>query len=75
MADQNHNTIFGDQGTGPDKPSQAEGEDIRELPGADEPADLSVNDEDREPGGLRSDRPDRPSTADDMNNPRTGPIG
>jgi hypothetical protein len=75
MADQNHNTIFGDQGTGPDKPSQAEGEDIRDLPGADEPTDLGVNDEDRESGGFHGGRRERPSTADDMNNPRTGPVG
>jgi hypothetical protein len=75
MADQNHNTIFGDTGTGPDKPSQAEGEDRDDMPGADKPGGVGANDEDREPGGLRSDRTERPSTAGDMSNPRTGPIG
>jgi hypothetical protein len=77
MADQNHNSIFGDQGTGPDKPSQAEGEDFErgDMPGAGRPKDVGANDEDREPGRLRSDRPERPSTAGDQANPRTGPIG
>jgi hypothetical protein len=37
--------------------------------------DVAANDEDAEPGGLRSERPERPSTADDQDNPRTGPIG
>jgi hypothetical protein len=75
MADQHQNTIFGDQGTGPDKPSQAEGEDNRNLPGAAKPRDVGANDEEVEPGRTRGDRSDRPSTADDMSNPRTGPIG
>jgi hypothetical protein len=74
MADQDHNTIFGDQGTGPDKPSQAEGEDNTGLPGAQTTEDVRVNDEDVERTRRRPER-DRPSTADDMSNPRTGPIG
>lgn len=69
MAEQNHNTIFGNQGTEPDR---------KETP--DQKAkrtdrDVKVNDEDREAGKLRGDRSDRPSTANDQTNPRTGPIG
>jgi hypothetical protein len=72
MAEQSHNTIFGDQGTAPERTDPQdklprrrplEGEDVR------------ANDEDTEPGRPRSDGPDRPSNADDMTNPRTGPIG
>lgn len=69
MAEQNHNTIFGNQGTEPERKESPD----RKAPRATE--NVKVNDEDREPGKLRSDRPDRPSTANDQSNPRTGPIG
>jgi len=72
MAEKSHNTIFGDQGTAPDRTEEKD-----KLPrrSRGEREDLRVNDEDTEPGGARSDRPDRPSTAEDMKNPRTGRIG
>jgi hypothetical protein len=72
MAEKSHNTIFGDQGTAPDRTEEKD-----KLPrrSRGEREDLRVNDEDTEPGGARSDRPDRPSNADDMKNPRTGRIG
>jgi hypothetical protein len=72
MAEQSHNTIFGDQGTAPDRTEEKD-KLPRRRRGEDE--DLRVNDEDTEPGRVRSDRPDRSSSADDMTNPRTGPIG
>ncbi len=72
MAEQKHNTVFGDEGTAPNAPDrQRTGTGPREG----EQKDVNVNDEDREPGRLRGDRGDRPSSADDMKNPRTGPIG
>jgi len=72
MPQKSHNTIFGDQGTAPDRTEEKD-----KLPrrSRGEREDLRVNDEDTEPGGARSDRPDRPSNADDMKNPRTGRIG
>jgi hypothetical protein len=71
MAEQSYNTIFGDQGTAPDRTEEKDKLPRRRGEGED----LRVNDEDTEPGGVRSDQPDRPSSADDMKNPRTGPIG
>jgi hypothetical protein len=64
-------STFGDITPRPDSADDAARR--RDKGGADQ--DIDANDEDREPGGLRSDRPVRPSTADDMKNPRTGPIG
>jgi hypothetical protein len=69
MAEQNHNTIFGDQGTEPERKETPDQKAKRSD------GNVKVNDEDREPGKLRGDRPDRPSTANDQSNPRTGPIG
>ena len=72
MAEQSYNTIFGDKGTAPERTDEKD-KLPRRRQGEDE--DLRVNDEDAEPGRARSDRPDRPSSADDMTNPRTGPVG
>lgn len=68
MAEQNHNTIFGDQGTEPEEHAKDQ------LP---EGKDLRVNDEDVPSSSTttRRRREERPSSADDMKNPRTGPIG
>jgi hypothetical protein len=71
MAEQSHNTIFGDKGTAPDRTDEKDKLPRRRSDGED----LRVNDEDTDPGGARSDRPERPSSADDMKEPRTGPIG
>lgn len=69
--DQDQKSVFGDITPQPDTA------DDTPRRNTGNPADDNVraNDEETEPGGLRSDRPDRPSTADDMDNPRTGPIG
>ena len=72
MAEQSYNTLFGDQGTAP---YRTEEKDKLPRRRKGEGEDLRVNDEDTEPGGARSDRPERPSSADDMKNPRTGPVG
>jgi hypothetical protein len=72
MPEHSHNTIFGDQGTAPNRTEEKDKLPRRRRPDAD---DLHVNDEDAEPGGVSSDQPDRRSSADDMKNPRTGPIG
>ena len=72
MAEQKHNTVFGDKGTAPNAPDRQR---TGEIPRDGKTRDVNVNDEDREPGRSRGDRPDRPSSADDMKNPRTGPIG
>jgi hypothetical protein len=72
MADESPNTIFPDGDTAPNQPDGVRTPN-RPRPGRDE--DVRANDEDTEPGRIRSDRPDRPSSADDMSNPRTGPIG
>ena len=72
MADQKPNTIFGDEGTGPIRPDEKPRQPNQ---AADDSDDLKVNDEGTERGGLRGDRSERSSTADDMSNPRTGPIG
>ncbi len=71
MADQDQQSVFGDINPRPDSAddkSQRRREDRAE-------GDVQANDEDTAPGGRRSELPDRPSTADDMKEPRTGPIG
>jgi hypothetical protein len=72
MADQSQNKIFGDIEVAPD---QRDALDAERPDGEGEPEDLRVNDEDVDSGTRPSDRPERPTTAGDMANPRTGPIG
>ena len=69
MPQKSHNTIFGDQGTAPERTEEKDKLPRRRKGAGD---DLPVND--TEPGGI-SGRPDRPSSADDLKNPRTGPVG
>jgi hypothetical protein len=73
MADHDPTSVFGNITPRPD--SADDKARRRPAGGGAAPDDVSANDEDTEPGGRRSERPERPSTADDMNNPRTGPIG
>jgi hypothetical protein len=74
MADTDQKTsILGDIAPLPDTANDAPRRRTPAAPATGD--DVRSNDEDTEPGGLRSDRPDRPSTADDQKNPRTGPIG
>ena len=71
MAEQSYNTIFGDKGTAPDRTEEKDKLPRRRRVDAE---DVGANDEDTEAGNTRSDRSERPSSADDMKNPRTGPI-
>jgi hypothetical protein len=72
MADQNQNKIFGDIDV---PPEQQDGLDSDRRRREQDAEDLRVNDEDVDSGQGRSNGCDRPSTAGDMANPRTGPIG
>jgi hypothetical protein len=74
MADENPNPIFGDTGTNPNQNSRNADNDPKPRKAADG-EDVSANDEDTAPGGLRSERPERTSTEGDMKEPRTGRIG
>ena len=70
--DPDEKSVFGNITPKPDKADDTSRRGNKEGSTDD---DVRANDPDAEPGGLRSDRPERPSTADDQDNPRTGPIG